>query len=40
MSWLPSDEPHEAYTRTRRLTAMEFQLEEIDDLVDILYRGA
>lgn len=40
LSWLPVDKPHEAYTLKRRLTAMEFQLEEIDDLVDILYRGA
>lgn len=40
ISWLPHEAPHEAYTSTRRLEAMEFQLEDLEGLVDALYRGA
>lgn len=40
ISWLPADAPHDAYTATRRFDAMEFQLEDLDGLVDALYRGA
>ena len=40
VSWLPVDAPHPFYTLTRRFDAMEFQLEDLDGLVDTLYRGA
>lgn len=39
VSWLPVDSPHPAYTARRRFEAMEFQLEDLDGLVDTLYRG-
>jgi hypothetical protein len=39
-AWLPSDRPHDAYTLTRQLKAMEFQFEDIERLIDTLYRGA
>lgn len=38
MSWLSHAAPHPSYTATRRLEAMEFQLEDLEGLVDILYR--
>ena len=34
------DERVDRYTAKRRLEAMEFQLEDLEGLVDILYRGA
>lgn len=40
VSWLPADAPHEAYVSKRRFDAMEFQFEDLDGLVDTLYRGA
>lgn len=40
VSWLPPAAPHPAYTARRRFDAMEFQLEDLDGLVDALYRGA
>ena len=40
VSWLPHAAPHPSYTAKRRLEAMEFQLEALEGLVDILYRGA
>ncbi len=40
VSWLPPNAPHPSYTSKRRFDAMEFQLEDIEGLVDILYRGA
>ncbi len=40
ISWLPADAPHTAYTATRGFDAMEFQLEDLNGLVDTLYRGA
>ena len=40
VSWLPHAAPHPSYTAKRRLEAMEFQLEDLEGLVDILYRGA
>lgn len=39
MSWLPVDGPHASYTADRRFDAMEFQLEDLEGLVDTLYRG-
>jgi len=39
VSWLPADSPHSAYTADRRFDAMEFQLEDLEGLVDTLYRG-
>jgi hypothetical protein len=39
VSWLPVDAPHPSYTATRRFEAMEFQLEDLEGLVDTLYRG-
>ena len=40
IAWLPPEAPHPAYTIQRNLEAMEFQFENLDALVDILYRGA
>jgi len=40
VSWLPHAAPHPSYTSKRKLEAMEFQLENLEGLVDILYRGA
>lgn len=40
VSWLPHAAPHPSYTAKRRLEAMEFQLEDLEGLVDILYRRA
>ncbi|MET4630895.1 hypothetical protein ABIB83_007955 [Bradyrhizobium sp. I1.8.5] len=39
ISWLPPDAPHPAYTIQRNLDAMEFQFENLDAVVDILYRA-
>lgn len=39
VSWLPVDAPHPSYTANRRFEAMEFQLEDLEGLVDTLYRG-
>lgn len=39
VSWLPADAPHPAYSARRRFEAMEFQFEDLDGLVDSLYRG-
>lgn len=38
-SWIPFAAPHSGYTGKRSLEAMEFQFENVDQLVDILYRG-
>lgn len=40
VSWLPHAAPHPSYTATRGLEAMEFQLEDLEGLVDVLYRRA
>lgn len=40
VSWLPYAAPHRSYTAKRRLEAMEFQFEDLEGLIDILYRGA
>ncbi|TWB36925.1 hypothetical protein [Nitrospirillum pindoramense] len=39
VSWLSPNAPHASYTAGRRLDAMEFQLEALEQLVDTLYRG-
>lgn len=39
VSWLPAAAPHEAYTGGRLLEAMEFQLEDLEGLVELLYRS-
>lgn len=39
-AWMPHDQPHASYTKTRRLEGMEFQFEDMDGLIDTLYRGA
>lgn len=39
ISWLPSDAPHPAYTLSRNLEAMEFQFQNLDSVIDIVYRG-
>lgn len=40
IAWLPPEAPHPAYTIQRNLEAMEFQFENLDAVVDLLYRGA
>lgn len=40
ISWLPTDEPHPVYTVQRNLEGMEFQLENLTVLIDVLFRGA
>lgn len=39
-AWLPVDGPHAAYTVARQLEGMEFQFEDLQNLVDLLYRAA
>jgi hypothetical protein len=39
-AWMPQDQPHDSYTKGRRLEGMEFQFDDIDGLIDTLYRGA
>lgn len=39
VSWLPADAPHASYTIDREFDAMEFQLSDIQGLVNTLYRG-
>lgn len=39
VSWLPTDRPHAHYKSKRRFDAMEFQFQDLDSLVDTLYRG-
>lgn len=39
VSWLSSTAPHEAYTGGRPLEVMEFQLEDLKGLTDLLYRS-
>lgn len=40
VSWLPANAPHASYTADRRFDAMEFQLSDLEGLVNTLYRGA
>lgn len=37
-AWMRHDQPHDAYTKTRHLEGMEFLFEDIDRLIDTLYR--
>ncbi len=39
-TWMAADAPDPAYTATRRLECLEFQVEDLNALVDALYRGA
>ena len=39
VSWLPANVPHASYTANRRFDAMEFQLSDLEGLVNTLYRG-
>lgn len=39
-AWMPHDRPHAAYTATRHLEAMEFHFENLEQLINSLYRGA
>jgi hypothetical protein len=39
VSWMAADAPHAAYTAARRLEAMEFQFEDLNTIVNTLYRG-
>jgi hypothetical protein len=39
ISWMPFDRPHPAYTANRRLEGFEFQFEDLDNVIDIIYRG-
>jgi hypothetical protein len=39
LSWMAGDAPHADYTGGRNLEAMEFQIPELGDLINILYRG-
>lgn len=40
VAWLPVTAPHPAYTARRKLECMEFQFEDLTNLIDSLYRGA
>ena len=39
VAWMPIDAPHQAYTVNRGLESMEFQLDDLNTVVDILFRG-
>lgn len=39
IAWLPTDAPHPAYTADRNLECVEFQFQDLDTIIDILYRG-
>jgi hypothetical protein len=39
-AWMPRDQPHAAYTATRYLEGMEFHFENLEQLINSLYRGA
>jgi hypothetical protein len=38
-TWLTDDSPHPIYTLGRRFDAMEFHFENLDGVIDIIYRG-
>lgn len=40
IAWMPVDHPHPAYTVTRKLEGMEFQIDDLATVIDRLYRGA
>jgi hypothetical protein len=40
ISWMPADAPHSAYTAARKLEGMEFQLQDLNAVINTLYRGA
>lgn len=39
VAWLPPDAPHSAYTANRKLDCVEFQFEDLDGIINSLYRG-
>jgi hypothetical protein len=39
VAWMPVAAPHPAYTADRGLEGMEFQFEDLDGIVDAIYRG-
>lgn len=39
-AWMPHQQPHGSYAKTRRLEGMEFQFDDMHPLIDTLYRGA
>jgi len=39
VAWMPTNAPHAAYTVRRSLEGMEFQLQDLNTVVDMLYRG-
>jgi hypothetical protein len=39
LAWLPTDAPHPKYTINRNLEGLEFQFEDIDTLINTLFRG-
>lgn len=40
IAWMPADAPHPDYTVNRNLEGMEFQFEDLNTIIDVLYRGA
>lgn len=40
VAWMPADAPHPAYTVDRNLEGMEFQFEDLNSVINVLYRGA
>lgn len=40
VAWMPVNQPHAAYTVARKLEGMEFQFEDLNTIVNALYRGA
>lgn len=40
VAWMPAGAPHPAYTAPRGLEGMEFQFEDLNTVVNTLYRGA
>jgi hypothetical protein len=39
MSWMPTESPHPAYNVNRRLEGLEFQFEDLQTVIDVIYRG-
>jgi hypothetical protein len=39
VAWMPTDAPHPSYTGERRLEGLEFQFQDLDTIMDLVYRG-
>jgi hypothetical protein len=39
VAWMPADAPHPAYTVNRRLEGLEFQFDDLQTVIDMIYRG-